>query len=262
MSLLARNIRLTLQGKSILDGVDFTAQPGEVTAIVGPNGSGKTSLLRVMTGEENAAGQVHLNGHLVSPKTAHNLASLRGVLPQQTRVAFPFKASEIVRIGHQSGIHADQQTVPEQALAAVGLSGYGPRYYQELSGGEQQRVQLARVLAQIWEPVQEDQPCWLFLDEPVASLDIGHQLDIMQIARDFAQGGGGVVVVMHDLNLTSMYADKIVLMKAGKVISHGTTQNVLLDDILSEAYGCKIQANVTPRKNVPFILPQVAGLAT
>lgn len=259
MSLIARNIHLKLHGKTILDGVDFTARAGEITAIVGPNGSGKTSLLRVMNGEEGAAGQVHLNGKTVTGKTAHGLATIRGVLPQQTRVAFPFKAAEIVRIGHQSGVHAARQGIPEQALAAVGLPGCGQRYYQELSGGEQQRVQLARVLAQIWEPVQNGEPCWLFLDEPVASLDIGHQLDIMQIARDFALGGGGVVVVMHDLNLTAMYADKLVLMKAGRVMSEGAAREVMLSDTLSRAYDCTIHTNATPLGDVPYVLPQAAG---
>lgn len=256
MSLIARNICLSLQRKVILDDVDFTAEPGEVTAIVGPNGSGKTSLMRVMTGEETAQGQIHLNGIAVTRANAHQLAAIRGVLPQFTRVAFPFTASEIIRIGHQSGVHAAENHIAEQALEAVGLSGFGPRYIQELSGGEQQRVQLARVMAQVWQPVLDGQPCWLFLDEPVASLDIGHQLSIMQLARDFALRGGGVVVVMHDLNLTAMYADRIVLMQAGQARQTGTPADVLTDRVLSDAYGCAIRASTTPTSHIPYILPQ------
>lgn len=258
MSLIARDISLSLQGKTILGGIDFTARSGEVTAIVGPNGSGKTTLLRALTGEEATDGQVELNGVTVHRKMAPKLATMRGVLSQSTQVAFPFKAAEVVRIGHQSGRYADQLQVPEQALAKVGLAGFGPRFYQELSGGEQQRVQLARVLAQIWEPVCDGNPCWLFLDEPVASLDIGHQLTIMQLAREFARGGGGVVVVMHDLNLTAMFADTIALMQSGRVICSGPPEAVLTSDVLSDAYDCQIAANTLPAEKTAFILPQAA----
>ena len=128
----------------------------------------------------------------------------------------------MVRVGHQAGPHGADPDVPHQALRAVGLPGFEHRFYQDLSGGEQQRVQLARVLAQIWKPVRGGQPCWLFLDEPVASLDIGHQLGIMSLARDFARRGGGVVAVMHDLNLTAMFADKVAIMKEGAFIAAGT----------------------------------------
>lgn len=260
MTLNAHDIRLSLHGKPILDGIDFTAQPGKVTAIVGPNGSGKTTLLRVMTGEERSEGQVDLNGLAVTHANAHLLATQRGVLPQSIRVAFPFKASEIVRIGHQSGIYAADPNVPEQALAKVGLSGFGGRFYLELSGGEQQRVQLARVLAQIWEPVADGTACWLFLDEPVASLDIGHQLTIMQLARDFAKGGGGVVVVMHDLNLTAMFADKVVLVQSGRIACEGPPKEVFTSGVLSAAYDCPIAANTLPDHAVAYILPQATRL--
>ncbi|WP_306113443.1 MULTISPECIES: heme ABC transporter ATP-binding protein [unclassified Roseovarius] len=259
MSLQAQDIDLTIGGKRILRGVDFTARPGEVTAIVGPNGSGKTSLLRVMTGETEAGGATHLNGLLVTRRNAPQLAAIRGVLPQASRLAFPFQALEVVRVGHQAGPHGADPDVPHQALRAVGLPGFEHRFYQDLSGGEQQRVQLARVLAQIWKPVRGGQPCWLFLDEPVASLDIGHQLGIMNLARDFAQRGGGVVAVMHDLNLTAMFADKVAIMKEGAFIAAGTPSSVFDDARLSDAYGCDLRINKRPDAGMPFILPQTAG---
>ena len=107
-------------------------------------------------------------------------------------------------------------------MARVDLAGFGARFYQELSGGEQQRVQLARVLCQVWTPVLEGRPRYLFLDEPVSSLDIKHQLVIMDIARDFARRGGGVVAILHDLNLTAMYADRVLVMKRGRVAASGS----------------------------------------
>jgi len=260
MTLSATGITLSLQGKNILRDVQFDALPGQVTAIVGPNGSGKTTLLRVMTGEEDAEGQILLNGHLVSRTNAAQLATIRGVLPQATRVAFPFKVSEVVRIGHHAGLYAAQPDVPQRALDAVGLDGFGHRFYQELSGGEQQRVQLARVLAQIWQPMRGGEACWLFLDEPVASLDIGHQLAIMHLARDFALRGGGVVVVMHDLNLTAMFADQVMVMQDGGSVCFGKPADVLTSTVLSRTYGCNIQANTLPPKKGPFVLPQAAAL--
>lgn len=259
MSLQASNIELTIGGKRILRGVDFTAKAGEMTAIVGPNGSGKTSLLRVMTGEEMAGGTTHLNGLLVNRANGAQLAAMRGVLPQASRLAFPFQTIEVVRMGHQAGLHGADPDVPRRALQAVGLAGFAHRFYQDLSGGEQQRVQLARVLAQIWAPVHDGQPCWLFLDEPVASLDIGHQLGIMALAQDFARRGGGVVAVMHDLNLTAMFADRVAIMKEGRFIAKGDPVSVFDNAKLSAAYGCDLRINTRPPEGTPFVLPQAAG---
>lgn len=258
MMIAARGISLVLRGKTILDRVDFTAQAGEMTAIVGPNGSGKTSLLRVLTAEEDAEGEVRLNGCAVNRAAATRLASMRGVLPQVSRLAFPFKVIEVVRIGHRAGLYAGDDSLPRRALDAVGLAGFADRFYQELSGGEQQRVQLARVLAQIWQPVVGGEPRWLFLDEPVASLDIGHQLTIMRLARDFVHRGGGVVAVMHDLNLTAMFADRIAIMKGGRMAATGTPVQVLTDATLSEVYGCRLRISTPPAGRTPYVLPQAA----
>ena len=260
MTLIARNISLAIQGKAILDQVDFSAQAGQVTAIVGPNGSSKTTLLRILTGEEQAGGRITLNGLEVKQALAKHLAVRRGVLPQASRMAFPFKVIEVVQIGHRSGPHAMQANLPSKALEAVGLKGFETRFYQELSGGEQQRVQLARVMCQVWQPVFDGQPCWLFLDEPVASLDIGHQLGIMQLARDYAERGGGVVAVMHDLNLTAMFADQVTVMKQGRILASGAPDDVLTDTILSQAYGCALHTSTPPATSIPYILPQSADL--
>jgi iron complex transport system ATP-binding protein len=147
-----------------------------------------------------------------------------------------------------------------EALEAVDLAGFAGRFYQELSGGEQQRVQLPRVLCQITDPVSDGEPRYLLLDEPVSSLDIRHQLGIMQLARQFCERGGGVVAVMHDLNLTAMFADRMVMMKAGKVRACGTPREVLTDEIMEAVFGCRMQVGATPPAHVPFVLPQMASL--
>ncbi|KUP91957.1 heme ABC transporter ATP-binding protein [Tritonibacter horizontis] len=258
MTLQATHINLTLGQKSILRDVSLTAQAGEVTAIVGPNGSGKSSLLKVLVGEQPASGEVLLNGQTLTSYRPWELASLRGVLPQATVLAFPFTVLEVVRLGLAAGPDANHPDLPFEALAQVDLDGYAGRFYQELSGGEQQRVQLARVLAQVWRPLREGRPCWLFLDEPVSSLDIAHQLTVMEITRRFAQNGGGVIAVMHDLNLTAMYADRVQIMHAGQSAGAGPVPEILTDSRLSQVYGCPLRTSVVPQNAGVFVLPQAA----
>lgn len=254
----ARDISVRLGRQEILRGVDFDAGPGQITAIVGPNGSGKTTLLRALTGEVAYGGTIALDGRLVRDYAGWQLAARRAVLPQSTRLAFPFTVYEVVRLGLLSAADPDPRTVTE-ALGRVGLSGFEARFYHELSGGEQQRTQLARVLVQVWEPMLDGVPRWLFLDEPVASLDLGHQLEVMDIARDFARRGGGVIAVMHDLNLTAMYAESIALMVGGRRTIQGDAVDVLTDARLSGAYGCAVRVGqVPPAQDTPFILPQAA----
>lgn len=255
--LTATDLTVRLGRRAILDRIGFSAPPGALTAIVGPNGSGKTTLLRALTGELPSSGRVTLEGRDVTRLTPGELAGLRAVMPQASALSFPFTVHEIVRLG----IEAGTATAPsvEAALAAVDLSGFSGRFYQELSGGEQQRVHLARVMAQVWQPVVEGRARWLFLDEPVASLDIGHQLTVMRLAQDYARRGGGVLAVMHDLNLTALYADQVVLIHGGEIAGVGTPAQVLTSERLSRAYGCTLRVGVAPPQGMPYILPQSAA---
>ena len=251
----AENLTVIYGNTKIIDRLNFTANAGEITAIVGPNGSGKTTLLRALTAEVSFQGTVHLNDMDISKTPAWRLATERAVLSQATSLSFPFQALEIVQLGIQSGKQTGIQ-IAQTALDKVGLAGYATRFYQELSGGEQQRVQLARVLCQVWQPVENGKPKWLFLDEPVSSLDIGHQLMVMQIAQDFAQAGGGVIAVMHDLNLSAMFANTVVLMNNGRIVGHGTAAEVLTDQEVSQAYKCDIHTCVPPHAQGWYVLPQ------
>jgi iron complex transport system ATP-binding protein len=257
----ARHLQVRLGQVTILDGVTFDARAGEITAIVGPNGSGKTTLLRALTGEVQVGGSIVLNDRRIDTLQGWELASMRAVLPQSTPLAFPFTVAEVVRLGLSASTRGrDQEAIAAAALSAVDLVGHAGRLYQELSGGEQQRVQLARVLTQVWDPVGPAGPRWLFLDEPVASLDIAHQIAVMEIARAYAARGGGVVAVMHDLNLTAMYAARVTVMSGGLVADAGPGDEVLRDELLSSVYGCPIRLGVTPEKG-SFFLPQACRTA-
>lgn len=257
----ARDITVHLGRKKVLHGVDFTARPGEITCIVGPNGSGKTTLLRAMTGEIRHTGRVSIDGEDLGRIPPARLAERRAVLPQAGSMAFPFTALEVVRLGliGRNALSPEAAQLPARALAKVGLAGFGNRLVQQLSGGEQARVQLARVLLQVWQPVVDGRPCWLFLDEPVAALDIGHQIQIMALAAEFARAGGGVVAVMHDLNLTAMTAHRVALLQEGRILAAGPVAEVFTDTLLGRAYGCALRVSTPPPGGGAFVLPQAVA---
>lgn len=248
--LTLREVGATLGTRTVLEGIALDAPPGVLTVIAGPNGSGKTTLMRVLTGELAGQGRITLDGADLRRMPVSLLAARRAVLPQATALAFPFTVAEVVRMGAEAGItgrSAAAAGLVARMLAAVDLGGYGPRLYQQLSGGEQQRVQLARVLAQVAEPVAPDGSArWLLLDEPVSSLDIAHQLLVLRLARDFARAGGGVLAVLHDLNLTLAFADRVLLLKAGRVHAAGPPPSTMTARVLSAVYDCPLEVATLP----------------
>ena len=254
------HLTVSLARKQIIKDISFEVPSGTFCSIVGPNGSGKTTTLRALTGEIAYRGSVQINN--LDIKTTHpaEMAALRGVLPQSSQLAFPFTVYEVVRLGQLSrtDMHLDREEIIAQALEKVGLANFGRRFYQELSGGEQQRVQLARVLVQVWEPVWHGMPRVLFLDEPISSLDIRHQIQIMKIARQYCDDGGIVVAVLHDLNLTAAYSDQIVLLKKGAIHSIGQPQKVLTKNNLEAVYHCMMHVAQNGAHNQLQITPVLA----
>jgi len=254
--LIGRRITVAVKGKTLLQDVDLSLSPGQVLAVVGPNGAGKSTLLKAMTGErKTTAGEIELDGRALWHWPAAALASRRAVLAQSTEVVFPFLVSEIVTLGMRGKLTAaEQQRIVQRALAAVDMSAMADRIYGTLSGGEKQRVQLGRVLAQVWS-------CgctYLMLDEPTSNLDLAHQLLILRLAREHARSGGGVLMILHDLNLASMAADQIVALKDGNRIASGAPVEVMTDDLIAALYGVRAQVRGVPEG--PFLLPQTARL--
>lgn len=253
----ARDLSLAYGGRTVLDRVSIAIRPGQLTVLAGPNGAGKSSLLKALSGEvEPAAGAAFLDGRDLRQFQPARLSRRRAVLPQSSQLAFPFTVAEIVRLGLEAGGHRQRPEAVRSALARVGLAGFGGRSYGELSGGEQSRVHLARVLAQAGAPVETGEPRYLFLDEPVSSLDIRHQVEVLAIARDFALGGGGVVAVLHDLNLASGFADRLVVLSNGRVAADGTPRQVLTDALMEEVFGVKLRIGAVPPADIPFVLTQ------
>jgi iron complex transport system ATP-binding protein len=242
MRIEADNITVVLGGLPVLVDLDFEAEAGDVTVILGQNGSGKTTLTRTLIGElRPAKGQVRINGHDVSTLKPSRMARMRAVLPQTVSLSFPFTVREVVRLGVEAGGGSlSPHAAIDACLAKVGLSGYAGRKIHQLSGGEQQRVHLARVLAQVLADDGEDGPRWLFLDEPVSSLDLKHQIAVMETARDFARSGGGVIAVLHDINLAARYADSVFILGQDGVIASGAPDSVMTSRTISDCYGVEI----------------------
>lgn len=258
-----KQLSVQLGSQAILENITFTAQPGQFCAIIGPNGSGKTTLMRALSGDIAFTGEARLHGLNIANAKAWEMAMLRAVLPQASNLSFPFTVREIVRLGLTTGVAeetnpSDPIQISEQALNHVDLEGFGSRFYQELSGGEQQRVQMARVLCQVWQPVLQGKSRYLFLDEPISSLDIKHQIQIMGIARAYAARGGAVLAILHDLNLTAMFADALVLLDHGRVFAQGRPSDVLTTENLSQVYQYPLAVNTIPKKPSIFVLPHAA----
>ncbi|ACQ82119.1 ABC transporter related [Beutenbergia cavernae DSM 12333] len=250
--LSARGVTLTLGGALILDGVDLDVAPGEVVALVGPNGAGKSTLLAALAGDlAPDSGVVRLADADLRAERAADLARVRAVQLQETRISFAFTVLEVVRMGRapwHGTAHADADgDVVAQSLRIAELEDLAPRRYPTLSGGEKARTSFARVLAQ--------HTAVLFLDEPTAALDIRHQEAVLREVRRRADGGVAVVVVLHDLTLAAAHADRVVLLDGGRVRADGPPRAVLTPELLTLVYRHPVAVIDHPASPGPVVLP-------
>jgi len=218
-----------------LSGVSFSVTSGELVAVVGPNGSGKTTLLRTLLGlEPPSAGRVLLNGLEIGSRSRRDLAECIGALPQREEPAFPLTVREVLlmgrwaRLGPVASVTAADEAAMAAALMRCDVSGFEHRKIETLSGGEWQRVRMARALAAM--------PQLLLLDEPTAALDVGHEMALFELLRQLAIEGLGVMVITHDLNLAARFADRMVLLHRGAVVAQGEPASVMQAELLSGVF--------------------------
>ena len=229
------NLTLRLGGQTVLNGVSHRFERGRLTALIGPNGSGKTSLikalLRLLPLE---TGAIWLDGVDITRLPPSRLSARIAYLPQERQAHWPIAISRLVMLGRQPHMGrfarptSQDEAAVRHAMQITGLEGSETRALHDLSGGEQARALLARALA--------TQAGWLMADEPVASLDPYHQIGVMQALKAEAAKGCGVVAVLHDLSLAARYADHLVLMQDGRIVASGTAADVLRDDNLARVF--------------------------
>ena len=255
----AQGLCIRRGGRALIHDLDLNLAAGEVLAVLGANGAGKSTLLRTLSAELSPdRGEVRLNGQALSAWPPRELAKRRAVLSQHSPLDFPFTACEVVLMGRIpfGGPSAEDVHRATHALAEIEIAHLAERRYTTLSGGERQRVHLARVLVQIWDPLPEREPRFLLLDEPTASLDIAHQHATLALARRWARHDLGVLVVLHDLNLAAQYADRVAVLKAGRLLAVDAPETVLAPDLIAEAFGLPVQILAHPELGCPLIVPR------
>ncbi|HEY1075351.1 MAG TPA: heme ABC transporter ATP-binding protein [Fontimonas sp.] len=242
--------------RALVDDVSLRVDAGQLHCIVGPNGAGKSTLLNLLSGERAPhSGAVQYNDRPLADIDLAQRARIRAALSQRDLLSFAFSVEEVVRLGRmpsrRQGPAREAQIVAE-AMQATDVLALRERRYTELSGGERARVQLARVLCQIWEPT-DDGTRILLLDEPTASLDIAHQHRCLQELRRFAASGVAIVLVVHDLNLAMSYADQVTLLGAGRAVASGAPEQALTAENLEAIYQLPLQIIPVPGRRQPIV---------
>lgn len=258
-AVVAKGVSVSIGGARILNDVDLEARPGELLALVGPNGAGKSTLLGVISGDVAlGSGTVEIAGRPLGSWTLKHLARERAVLLQQTAVSFPFTVQQVVEMGRApwagTALEADDDDAIADAVLRTDLARHLPRTVPSLSGGERARAALARILAQ--------RTRILLLDEPTAALDIRHQEDVLRLARERADAGDAVIVVLHDLSLAAAFADRVCLLADGRVVADGPPATVFTEDLLSRVYDHPLEVLTHPSDGTLIVLPRRAGRAS
>jgi iron complex transport system ATP-binding protein len=253
----ARGITVSYGAREVVAGVSLTAEPGRVTAILGPNGAGKSTLMRALNGAKAiAGGEVLLDGKPLAGLARRVIGRRIAVVAQESELRFPVTVMEFVLGGRYSwastgawGWETERDMeAAGRALDETELADFAARLVNELSGGERQRVVLARALA-------TEAPI-LLLDEPTANLDLAHQAAMLSLVRRRCdERGASAVVVTHDVNLAAAFADRVLLIKAGRTLAHGAPRDVLTPDVLRELFDIQVLVDEHPVTGAPRITP-------
>jgi len=247
MRLEATDVGWGVRGRSIIEGVDASFEPGTFTGLLGPNGSGKTTFLNVLAGlRRPAAGTVSVDGRDLYSMSARDRARRIALVEQHAATGLELSVREVVELGripHRGRWRQEPPGVVDESMKLARVEHLADQRWQTLSGGERQRTQLARALAQ--------QPSLLLLDEPTNHLDLGHQLDFLSTVRGL---GVTTVAALHDLDLAAAYCDRLVVLHRGRVVARGTVFEVLTSDLLAEVYGVAATVTEHPVTRRPHVL--------
>jgi len=255
--LKVESVSCKIKNTTIVRDITFTVRPGEILALLGANGAGKSTLVRMISGEQKAnTGKITLYGKELTDYRPKELAVLKATLSQHNSISMDFLSNEIVMMGryphHKNDPTRNDHEIVEECMAVCGIGHLAERPFPTLSGGEQQRVQLARVLAQVWDSPRS----LILLDEPVTGLDMLYQQQTMAIVRSLAQKGYMVVAVLHDVNLAAQYADRILMMKNGRRWSDGTPSEVLTPLNIYSGFSVHTEVVINARTLRPYVVPK------
>jgi iron complex transport system ATP-binding protein len=246
--------------RTLINDASLELTSGRMAIIIGPNGAGKSTLLRLLAGEHKPrAGMVCLLGMSLREFRPSRLACIRAVLSQGATLALPFTVREVASLGLEgigrSLSRSDKDATVRRALETADVAHLAGRSIQTLSGGERQRTHFARILCQLAAGRTLESRQIAFFDEPIANLDLSHQLDLLDAVAALAADGVAVVVVIHDLNLAAAYADDLIVLDRGRIVANGAPVDVITNTLLSEVFRLQMRVSDVPNDAGPFILP-------